>query len=71
MTPQNNKLVTLMGQRLTKREPILDSKTGDVIDDGSNVALTLASNFPQWAVETFMANLTKQYPKKVWKFWIV
>lgn len=60
-----------MGQRLTGRDPIHDSKTKALIDDGTNIPLVLMSNFPEWCADIFLGNLKSQHSKKVWKFWIV
>lgn len=72
-------IVTLMGQRLTKRDPIVSStnlkemgvKIGDVIDDGKNLPMHLATGYPRHTVELMKSNLEVRFPKKVWKFWIV
>jgi hypothetical protein len=76
MNDKSDKIVTVYGQRLTKHDPIIVASKGTgvpigtVLDDGTNLPLTLASNFPEWMAESFMANLKSQHPKKVWKFWI-
>jgi hypothetical protein len=73
------KLMTVMGQKLTKREAIvscnnikeLGIKVGDVIDDGTNHPLTLGSNLPENCARMFLGNLEKQFSKKSWKFSII
>jgi hypothetical protein len=63
-------LKTVMGQRLTKREPLLDNK-GVMYDDGTNHPLTLASNFPENVAKIMLENMKAGHSKKIWKFWIV
>jgi hypothetical protein len=70
---------TVMGQRQTKRDPIIASSAikelkiavGDVIDDGTNLPIVLASNFPENIAKAMMANLENSFSKRQWKFWIV
>lgn len=69
----------VMGQRQTKREPIVASsaikesgiKVGDMIDDGTNHPLKLATGFPQSIAEAMLGHLEERYTKKQWKFWII
>jgi len=67
-----------MGQRLTKREPIVLSANvkdlgpiGTVIDDGTNNPIVLMRDYPEFCAKIFVENLQRQYSKKVWKFWII
>lgn len=71
-------ICTVFGQRLTKRDAIIASSPikelkiaiGDVIDDGTNEVLHLATGFPKNVAEQMLANLESRYTKKQWKFWI-
>ena len=73
-----------MGQRVgKKREPILSQvnygkdsspdkiRIGDVIDDGTDHPMSLASNFPESVAKEMLRHLQEQYSKKEWKFWII
>ena len=73
-----NTTFTVMGQRKTKRDPIVSSssikelgiKVGDIIDDGTNNPIVLANGFPENVCDIMLENLKKHHDKKVWKFWI-
>jgi hypothetical protein len=70
---------TVMGQRLTKRDAIIASSpikelkiaVGDVIDDGTNEELHLATGFPEDVANQMMANLESRFGKRQWRFWTI
>jgi hypothetical protein len=58
------------GQRLTNRDPILDWKTGKMIDDGSNPPTILNTTSDKHAAEFFMENMLTNTKRRQWKIWL-
>ena len=61
---------TVFGQRYYKYDPILDSKTGEVIDDGSPKKVKLTECNDERVAKVFADNVKNSVPKKSWKIWI-
>lgn len=62
---------TVFAKRKGKREPIFDSKSKELLDDGSNIDITIWKNCPVKDTATrFSENILKSRNEGVWKVWI-
>jgi len=63
-------MFTIYGQRFHAYDTIIDTKTGEVLDDGQPKKVQLA----QWAEERvakhMAENIKNSVPKRSWKIWI-
>jgi len=61
----------VFGRKLKKRQPILDFKTKEIIDDGQNNDIILTQSNDKWSTELFLREIKGRFDKREWKFWIV
>lgn len=58
------------GQRYNKYEPIVDSKTKEVIDNGEPKRVQLSEWGDEKTAENFMENVKNSVAKRSWKLWV-
>lgn len=61
----------VFGRKLKKRQPILDFKTKEIIDDGQNSDILLTQSENKWSTELFLREIKGRFDKKEWKFWMI
>ena len=60
----------IYGQRHTAYDPIVDAKTGEVIDDGQPKKIRLGQWSDKVVAENMAENIRSRYPKRTWKIWV-
>lgn len=63
-------MYTVYGERFHKYEPIIDSKTKEVLDDGSPKRIVLSRWNDEEIAKHFAENIKANVPKRSWKIWI-
>ena len=61
----------VFGRKLKKRQPILDFKTKEMIDDGQNSDILLTQSENKWSTELFLREIKGRFDKREWRFWMV
>lgn len=56
--------------KLSKREPIINDKTSEVIDNGENKNILLTQEKDRKTAEFFIEHVKQNVKKRQWKFWI-
>lgn len=62
-------LTKIFGLKLVAREPILDGRTKEIIDDGINRQIQLGSFGDDLVAKRFAENVKKNCKKRHWKIW--
>ena len=60
----------IYGKRYNKYDPIVDGKTGEVIDDGSPKQVKLGQWESKTVAENMAENIKKTVPKRSWNIWV-
>ena len=60
----------IYGQRHTAYDPIVDAKTGEVIDDGQPKKVRLGQWSSKETAENMAENIKRGMPKRNWKIWV-
>lgn len=63
-------MFTVYGERFHKYEPIIDSKSKEVLDDGTPKRILLSSWSDEKIAKVFAENVKANVPKRSWKIWI-
>lgn len=68
--PKSTYKFTIYGQKRAKREPIIDPRTKEVIDDGTNHPIVCGGGADKKTANQMMENVKANVPKGTWGFWI-
>lgn len=60
----------VLGQKLKPRNPILDYRTKEIIDDGENRVIILTQSNDSWSANLFLDSMKNNISDQEWKFWI-
>jgi len=63
-------IYTIYGQRYNKYEPIVDSKSKEVIDNGEPKLIMLGSWSEKKIADSMAENIKTSVPKRSWKIWV-
>lgn len=63
-------MYTIYGERYHKYDPILDTKSGAVIDDGVPKKVRLGSWSDKKIADKMAENIKANAPKRSWKIWV-
>jgi hypothetical protein len=63
-------IYTIYGQRYNKYEPIVDSKSKEVIDNGEPKRIMLGSWSEKKIADSMAENIKTSVPKRSWKIWV-
>lgn len=66
---QHNMKHVVYGLKKGNRDPIIDHKTGDIIDDGLSRPVSLCSSESKVLVDYFFKSIRSQYTGHTWKIW--
>ena len=58
------------GQRSGKRPPMVDPKSGEMVDDGTNCQISLCTTTHKDLATYFYKSLRAQYSGHIWKLWL-
>lgn len=63
-------MYTVYGERFHKYEPIIDSKSKEVLDDGTPKRVQLSSWNDEKTAKHFAEAVKAHLPKRSWKIWV-
>ena len=63
-------MFTIYGQRYYKHDPIIDSKTKEVLDDGEPKRIMLGSWSEKKLANDMAENIKANTGKRQWKIWV-
>ena len=63
-------MFTVFAERYHKYDPIIDSKTKEVLDDGNPTQVQLSSWNDEKTAKHFAEAVKAHVPKRSWKIWI-
>ena len=58
------------GKRYKNHAPILDSKTGEVLDDGTPKVIVLGRWDDERIAKSFASNIKSNVPLRSWNIWV-
>lgn len=68
--PKSSYKFTVYAQKRAKREPIIDPKTKEVIDDGTNHPIIVGGGPDKKTANINMENVKANVPRGTWGFWV-
>lgn len=60
----------IYGERYHKHDPIVDSRTNEVIDDGTPKKIRLGSWDDKKLANSMAENIKSNVPKRSWRIWV-
>lgn len=63
-------MFTIYGEKYKEYDPILDSKTNEIIDDGKPKRVRLGQWSSKSIAESMAENIKNSVAKRSWKIWV-